>query len=464
MLSMFISKDDRHELFRQTRWRLTIWYAGIMGAVLIFCGLGVYKALIYAYRLNISHELDSVANELHEILEPILHQPGKLPVEATKVLPNLCLVATNCVPEVAEDKEKKHFPYHRYSFRLLDPQKNLVAIAGRKLQDFPPQKIPKSWQLGIDAEPIYYQHNALMLHTQDFQVWGYIQVGRSFPEYEIYLIYWRSLFLIGLPVTIIILISLSWYLAGKAMQPMHQSYQLLQQFTADAAHELRTPLAAISATVESTLMMSTITETEARETLQTIGRQNGRLSNLVADLLMLSRMDRQLSLTTSSYSTKEPICLAELTKDIAEDFASLAIKFEIKLVTQILVMKPLIITGNYEQLYRLISNLVTNALKYTNPGGEVKLILARRNKYALLHIQDTGIGIANEDLHKIFARFYRVRSDRSRYTGGFGLGLSIAQAIAHAHQGSIQVESQLGKGSIFTICLPANETKLAAKS
>ena len=267
------------------------------------------------------------------------------------------------------------------------------------------------------------------------------------------------MFLIGLPAVLILLIIMSWWLAGRAMQPIHQSYQLLQQFTADAAHELRTPLAAIRATVESTLMISKITDIEARETLQTIGRQNGRLSNLVADLLMLCRMERQLSLTNSASITKERVSLVNLTQDVAEDFASLAIKSQIKLVTKILGSEPLIINGDYDQLYRMISNLVANALKYTPAEGQVRLILARHVKYALLKIEDTGIGIPKEDLNKIFDRFYRVNSDRSRHTGGSGLGLSIAQAIAQAHQGTIQVESQLGQGSTFTIFFPTHDIK-----
>ena len=201
-------------------------------------------------------------------------------------------------------------------------------------------------------------------------------------------------------------------------------------------------------------MMSTITDIEARETLQTIGRQNWRLSNLVADLLMLCRMDRQLSITSSAPITKEQVSIANLIQDIAEDFASLAIKSKIKLVTQVSSSEPFMIKGNYEELYRLVSNLVANALQYTPAGGQVRLILARRAKYTLLQIKDTGIGISKKDLNKIFARFYRVNIDRSRHTGGSGLGLSIAQAIAQAHQGTIQVKSQLGQGSTFTIILP----------
>ena len=446
-------KDNQNQLFQHTRWRLATWYAGIMGAILVLCGLGVYKALTYAHRLTIIQELESVANNFHETLEPILEQPGKLEPAATKILPNLCLVSNECL-RVSVEKKKASFQSREYYIRLLDPAGNLVAVAGRQTQDLLLNETQESWQHFIDGDNHHYQQVSMMLHTQNFQIWGYLQVGRSLPEYELYVNNLRSIFLIGWLAAITILIIMSWWLAGRAMQPIHQSYQLLQQFTADAAHELRTPLAAIRATVESTLMMSTITDIEARETLQTIGRQNWRLSNLVADLLMLCRMDRQLSITSSAPITKEQVSIANLIQDIAEDFASLAIKSKIKLVTQMPTSETFIIKGNYEQLYRLVSNLVANALQYTPAGGQVRLILARRAKYTLLQIKDTGIGISKKDLNKIFARFYRVNIDRSRHTGGSGLGLSIAQAIAQAHQGTIQVKSQLGQGSTFTIILP----------
>ena len=354
-------KANQNQLFGQTRWRLATWYAGIMGAILILCGLGVYKALIYAHRLTITQELESVANNFHEILEPILEQPAKLTPAATAILPNLCVMEAECDKFMGEETEHSILqPPKYYYVRLLDLTGNLIALGGRQPEGMIVDGTKEYWD---SSHHNYYQQVSLMLHTQDFQNWGYLEVGRNFPEYKLYIVRLQLIFLVGLLIVMLVLIIMSWWLAGKAIQPIHQSYQLLQQFTADAAHELRTPLAAIRATVESSLMVSELTEIEARETLTTIGRQNLRLSNLVADLLMLCRIDRQLSLTHSASVAQEKISLFDLIQDIGEDFASLSIKSEIKLLTKILVDEPLVIIGNYEQLYRMVSNLVANGLK-----------------------------------------------------------------------------------------------------
>lgn len=113
--------------------------------------------------------------------------------------------------------------------------------------------------------------------------------------------------------------------------------------------------------------------------------------------------------------------------------------------------KPLYVTGDEEQLYGLVSNLILNAIQYTLPGGQVTVILDTSDRHPLIQVKDTSVGIAPEELQTIFERFYRVNSDRSRHTGGSGLGLPIADAINQAHGGSIQVQSELGFGSTFTI-------------
>ena len=231
------------------------------------------------------------------------------------------------------------------------------------------------------------------------------------------------------------------------MQPIYHSYQQIQQFTADAAHELRTPLAATQATVESALRLYSFAP-ETQDILSAIERQNRRLTQLVTDLLLLARMEKQ------QLSIRDPCCLNDLVSDLVEELAPLAIASDIQLTANLKIDKPLNVLGNESQLYQLISNLIINAIQYTPRGGRITVSLERGNNHALISIQDTGIGIDESEQRQIFERFYRVNSDRSRVTGGSGLGLAIALVIVQAHKGSLQVQSQLGKGSTFTVRLP----------
>jgi signal transduction histidine kinase len=154
-----------------------------------------------------------------------------------------------------------------------------------------------------------------------------------------------------------------------------------------------------------------------------------------------------------------PCCLNDLILDVVESLSVLEMAAPIQLTAQIQVKEPLYVSGDENQLVRLISNLVTNALQYTPAGGKVTVLLTKEEDHALIQVQDTGVGIAPEDQTHIFERFYRVNRDRSRHTGGAGLGLAIAKAIAKTHQGTIQVESELGKGSTFTVQLPLKKNR-----
>lgn len=229
-----------------------------------------------------------------------------------------------------------------------------------------------------------------------------MQVGRSLEEFNHYLDSVKLILILGLPIAMAIIAGASWWLSGLAMQPIYQSYRQIQQFTADAAHELRTPLAATGATVESALLMPKIDEPETRDILQTIQRQNQRLTTLVVDLLMLARLDRQ-----AQKLQREVCCLNDIVSDLIEEFAAMANAAGVKLIYSIRVKQNLNIMGNSDQLYRLLSNLIVNAIQYTPKGGEVTVILERNDNYAVIKVQDTGIGIPQHELTRIFDRFYQ---------------------------------------------------------
>ncbi|MBW4662326.1 MAG: ATP-binding protein [Drouetiella hepatica Uher 2000/2452] len=165
---------------------------------------------------------------------------------------------------------------------------------------------------------------------------------------------------------------------------------------------------------------------------------------------ILARMDMQ------GLAQKHQICcLNDLISDVVEELAVLALAANVMLTAQIQVRQTLKVFGDEEQLYRVLVNLITNAIQHTPENGDIVVRLTRDDHHALISVQDTGSGIAPRDIPRIFDRFYRVESDRSRSTGGSGLGLAIVLAIVQTHHGNIQVQSELGKGSTLTVRLPS---------
>ena len=455
---------NQNKLFQRTRLRLALSYALVMALILSLCGFGVYKAVSHAHWITLDREIESVAGTLHDSIELKLKQPGSLEPVIQELLPNICIVGDKCIQEHSTSKRHTLSAINQsyYYVRFFDNSGHLVAFAGSHPEGLSPVLKKQFWQTLKDSNGKLYHQISFVLHTEDNRNWGYIQVGRSLEDFIGYLDAVKLILALGLPMAMIIVGVASWWLAGLAMQPIYQSYRQIQQFTADAAHELRTPLAATGATVESVLMIPQLDETEVRETLQTIQRQNQRLTTLVADLLLLARLDRQ------PIPVRHECSLDEMISDLVEEFAAMARLQQgaaqganashLKLTSVIRVDQPLNIIGHSEQLYRLISNLIINAIQYTPKGGKITIVLDRTEHYAVIQVEDTGIGIPQTELGRIFDRFYRVNSDRSRSTGGSGLGLAIAQAIVQAHHGNLNVQSELGKGSTFTILLPFDVT------
>jgi signal transduction histidine kinase len=220
---------------------------------------------------------------------------------------------------------------------------------------------------------------------------------------------------------------------------------LRRDFVANASHELKTPVAAVRALAE-TLLTALPEDPEAgRRFAERIGREAERLDVLTRDLLDLSRVER-------GTLDIEPVDLVGLVKEVAGGYTDLAEERRVRLQTE---LRPQVsLRGDRAQLGLLLSNLVDNALRHTSAKGTVWVRLEASESRATLEVADTGDGIPAGELPRIFERFYRVDKARARQTGGTGLGLAIVRHVAEAHGGTVRVDSELGRGSTFTVTLP----------
>ena len=248
---------------------------------------------------------------------------------------------------------------------------------------------------------------------------------------------------------------------------LETSFGGLRRFTADASHELKTPLTVLRADVERA-MNPRVGHNEHLIALEEALQETTRMADLVDSLLTLARADEgRFELAT------EPVHLESLAREVFE--TAVILGEDAGLEVDLPVIEDAVVMGDRTRLRQLFLNLITNAIKYTPRGGRVEVALSRRIDEATFTVRDSGIGIAAGDLPYIFERFWRADRARSRLAvteggaverGGFGLGLAIAQYIAHAHGGSLTVQSRLGRGTVFTVSLPlaAEQEDLSAAS
>ena len=227
---------------------------------------------------------------------------------------------------------------------------------------------------------------------------------------------------------------------------LEKAFQRQKQFTSDASHELRAPLAVIEA--ESSLaLQKERPPSDYRQSLETISQESKQMSSLIEQLLTLARADagkEQWNFTD--------VNLGRVITNLSADVEVLC--QEKGLSCQLGQIQDLVVKGDAARLRELFMNLLDNAIRYTPAPGTVSVSLHRDVEMAIVAIKDTGVGIAAEDMPFIFERFYRVDKARSRAQGGTGLGLAICRYIAEAHGGKIEVESQVGVGSTFSVWLP----------
>ena len=239
---------------------------------------------------------------------------------------------------------------------------------------------------------------------------------------------------------------------NEMLDRIQQLFQAQQRFIADISHELRTPLTTIRGNLDLLRRLvrrlaehAPAPQKEHLEAcLDDIQSETERMARLINDLLLLAQADAGITIQ------RVPVELDTLLLDVYRQARVIADGVQVSLGHE----DQAIIPGDPDRLRQLLMNLVDNAIKYTPEGGRVTLSLYREDGWVRIQVADTGIGIPPEDLPHIFERFYRVDKARSREKGGTGLGLSIARWIAEAHGGRIEVESQVGKGTTFTVWLP----------
>lgn len=226
--------------------------------------------------------------------------------------------------------------------------------------------------------------------------------------------------------------------------------QLRKDFVADVSHELRTPLAAIRGYAETLLDGALEDSKNNRKFIEVILSHAIRLNNIASDLLVLSELDSDAPLS----SPPEPVALREVVESVVRTVEAAARERDVHI--EQVMSGDCFIQGHRHRLEQVLVNLVDNAVKFNRPGGEVRVQCDfASGGQVQIAVSDTGIGIPSEELKRVFERFYRVDKARSRPAGGTGLGLPIVKEIVTRMGGTVQVESQLGRGSTFTVAFPA---------
>jgi signal transduction histidine kinase len=429
-------------MFKRSRRNLARWFTLSMGMILV-----VIAGVIYYQK---------VVEQL-EAIDSLLYKKAKVMASSIQCedfqkenridLSNVPLLGNNPPPPDTEVVFARWYDASgnlKQFFGLL-PQEKLD-----KLSEFETVKIidttSNSGALS-SSEVVWLRQITLPIYHQR-QIIGYLQM--AIPMIASYLLLQEFLLhLILIVIMALIITSVTgWFLGGLAMQPIRESYQQLQRFTANASHELRTPLAAVLSNAQVGLLAPMDNAASKHQRLQKIVEITKSMNALVGNLLLLARRTGNLS-----SESLQDIDLTYLLTKLLDSQTTIANAKHLILKSD-LPSQPVIVRGDPDLLSQVVTNLLSNACKYTPAGGTINLRLQTHFRFCTIEVEDNGVGIAAADLPHIFERFYRVDKERSRSTGSFGLGLAIALAIVEAHNGHLSVRSQVGKGSVFKIELP----------
>ncbi|MGF2036682.1 MAG: HAMP domain-containing histidine kinase [Nostoc sp. CmiVER01] len=410
-------------MFQRIKYRLLLSYLVVFASLLGIFAIAVRFAFTRSLSEQITDKLTAIGKGAAANVE---FEKGRLTVES--------------------DFRPQDLIASHQGLQWFDTQGNLINQQGKTvltLPFFPNQMV----QIQTGKVPIQVV-TVPIITSDNGELVGYVRVSQSLEEFNETL---QKLDLVlggGIIITLVFSSIGGILLTRQAMQPIEESFQKLKQFTADASHELRSPLMAIKINAELPLQYPEEIGPKDAEKFQAIASATNQMTRLTEDLLLLARTDKIAT------QNKDTLNLTSILENLIQLYKPQAeakqINFKFKLIASLQLI------GDSVQLTRLFTNLIENALYYTPSGGIVEIKTSRVGSQLYINVQDTGVGIAPEHIDKIFERFWRADQSRSYWSGGSGLGLAIAQAIAQNHGGLISVTSQLGVGSCFTVHLPTS--------
>jgi heavy metal sensor kinase len=456
------------------RWRLSLWYMSLTALVLVIFSVAVYIGLERRLSATLDEDLRSQASLA---ASSVTFGGGNAILDAAYQLSNDALL---------------------WVLSLNGTQ--MLKVGGTQFEQFSPQQdeVERAAVGKTTLSTVKVGDQTLRMITVPIrggdrrgstnEIVGALQLGYSTSRVEDALDLLVQALLVIAPVAIVIAALTGYLLAGRALRPVADitrlagqidgddlaarlsldlpndelgrlastfdsmlnridlAFQRQRQFTGDAAHELRTPLALMRSQIDLALTQAD-TPLEFREALTALDGDVARMTSLVGMLLSLARADAgQLA------PNRDSVDLADLARDVAEQLEPIARENGIAITTD---LAPVTVSVDADMIIQVLVNLIDNAITNTPPGGTITVCVAPGDAAtALVAVSDTGVGIPPEHLPRIFDRFYRIDTGRARSRGGIGLGLAICQAIAHAHDGVLSAHSENGHGSTFTLTLP----------
>ena len=492
------------KLLHSIRAKLTLAYTLLVGVTLFGFGVTSYyytqEKLFASLDYSLSNEVIWLKNFIEPKAKRVRLKKQKIPAPIPPpVKDETKKVRRKNEIEVPQEDSTAVFDQiwnQIYEHTLLSPKKQMIQIRDRN-----GDMLYKSYSLGkenITFEDIPYNITKLvtvfdskgqplrLAVTQN----AFAKIYVAYPEAEVTEVLGNlfSIFILLVPASLALSVLGGWFLASRSLKPvdnvtrtaraitaqnldkriehtgvddelgrlvstfndmigrLQYSFQQTRQFSADASHELRTPLTIMRGEVELALRSKQTAE-EYRRVLSSALDEIFRMTSIIESLLTLAKGD-----LTPAAQKREEVKLRPVIHELYEDSVMLAQSRQLTIALG--TVDEAAVSADPVRIRQMVLNLLDNAIKYTPASGTVTLSMRRQAATVTIFVEDTGIGIPEEDQAKIFDRFYRVDKGRSREMGGTGLGLAIVKWIAETHGGSVKLDSEIGKGSVFSVILP----------